>query len=199
MASPALTVRAPATRDEILHELNRLAAEVSGLADSFDADGFFAAQHEGGVRKWSPAEQLRHLTRSTYPLARAFATPRLALALRFGIALRPSESYEALAVRYARYLETERPSSGRFGPSPDAAAPDAARRGEIMTRWRDSVSRLAGAAAGWSERALDRYRLPHPLLGKLTSREMLLFTLFHTSHHARQIDRRRAAGAGRPV
>ena len=35
----------------------------------------------------------------------------------------------------------------------------------------------------WSERALDRYRLPHPLLGRLTVREMLLFTLYHSVHH----------------
>lgn len=192
VTSADLVVRPPAAREEILAELARLAAEVVRLADGFDRPSFFAQQSEDGVAKWSPAEQLRHLTRSTYPLARGYAFPRVALALRFGVALRGSEKYEIVAERYSRYLET-RPDAGRFAPTPDDAAPDDARRAQIMTRWRDAVSRLAGAVEPWSERALDRYRLPHPLLGRLTAREMLFFTLFHTSHHARQVERRRPA------
>jgi hypothetical protein len=35
----------------------------------------------------------------------------------------------------------------------------------------------------WSEKNLDAYLLPHPLLGKITVREMLFFTTFHTDHH----------------
>lgn len=35
----------------------------------------------------------------------------------------------------------------------------------------------------WDEAALDRIRLPHPLLGKLAVRETLLFTLYHDRHH----------------
>jgi len=30
---------------------------------------------------------------------------------------------------------------------------------------------------------LDRVMLPHPLLGKLTLREMLFFTIYHVEHH----------------
>ena len=35
----------------------------------------------------------------------------------------------------------------------------------------------------WSEKDLDKYKLPHPLLGKLTVREMLFFTIYHNEHH----------------
>jgi DinB superfamily len=34
-----------------------------------------------------------------------------------------------------------------------------------------------------SEEELDTYLLPHPLLGKLTFREMLYFTAYHAEHH----------------
>lgn len=189
-AAPDLEVRPPRSRADVVSELTRLAAEVARLVESFDTPAFFAAQSEGGEVKWSPAEQVRHLTRSTYPLARAFAMPRLALALRFGVTLRGGGSYEDVAARYTRYLET-RPDSGRFGPGRDELAHDDARRAEIMARWRDAVSRLAAAVERWPERALDRYRLPHPLMGAISTREMLHFTLFHTSHHARQVGRRR--------
>ena len=51
----------------------------------------------------------------------------------------------------------------------------------------------------WGELALDRYRLPHPLLGRLTVREMLLFTLYHSVHHfnlvSTRVEEREMSGA----
>ena len=34
-----------------------------------------------------------------------------------------------------------------------------------------------------TESDLDKYILPHPLLGKVTLREMLYFTIHHNEHH----------------
>ena len=39
------------------------------------------------------------------------------------------------------------------------------------------------------EEHLDIYVLPHPLLGKLTFREMLYFTAYHVQHHHEIIKR----------
>lgn len=188
----ALVVHAPRTREEIVTELARLAVVVESVASGLDTTSFFAPQVEDGEIRWSPAEQVRHLTKSTYPLARAFALPRFVLALRFGVRLRPPRAYDELAADYARLLET-RPDSGRYRPRPETRAPDDARRAEIMAHWRDAVSRLSRAVERWTERALDRHRLPHPLMGAISTREMLFFTLFHTSHHGRQMERRRDA------
>lgn len=190
--SGQLEVRPPASREEILAEISRLAAVIEAFASSMDTATFFAPQIEDGLTRWSPAEQIRHLTRSTYPLARGLSLPRLVLALRFGLRLRRPQSYAQVAERYARFLREERPQAGRFAPSRDEAAPDDARRAQIMARFRDAVSRLAGAVERWPERALDRYRVPHPLLGGMSVREMLFFTAFHTAHHGSQIARRAA-------
>jgi hypothetical protein len=43
---------------------------------------------------------------------------------------------------------------------------------------------------------LDRLRLPHPGLGLLTVREMLLFTLYHNTHHVLGVERRRSSLSG---
>ena len=188
-----LAVAPPDSRPEILAEIGRLAAEVERIAASFDTRSFFAPQYEDGTARWSPAQQLRHLTKATYPLARAFDMPRLALLLRFGMSLRGRGSYGELVRKYEKLLESK-PQAGRFAPDADVAADDA-RRAEIMGRFRDSVSKLCAAADEWSERALDRYRLPHPLLGNLTTREMLWFTVFHTAHHGGQMERRRGSHA----
>ena len=34
-----------------------------------------------------------------------------------------------------------------------------------------------------TEQELDRFKLPHPILGKVSLRELALFTSFHTIHH----------------
>ena len=40
----------------------------------------------------------------------------------------------------------------------------------------------------WSEGDLDLYVIPHPLIGGLTFREILYFTIYHVQHHKKQID-----------
>jgi hypothetical protein len=42
----------------------------------------------------------------------------------------------------------------------------------------------------WSEAALDSVQMPHPLLGRLTAREMIFFTLYHNQHHVEVVRRR---------
>jgi len=39
--------------------------------------------------------------------------------------------------------------------------------------------------------SLDKFMLPHPLLGKLAVREMLFFTMYHNLHHVNNVRRQR--------
>jgi hypothetical protein len=83
-------------------------------------------------------------------------------------------------------------------PREEGAAPE--RRTALLARWERVNARLREALEGWSERDLDRILLPHPLLGKLTTREMLFFTLYHDRHHVEAAKRRLprfGAGAAR--
>jgi len=42
----------------------------------------------------------------------------------------------------------------------------------------------------WKEPQLDQYIAPHPLLGKITLRELCYFTIYHTKHHLNIIKER---------
>jgi hypothetical protein len=64
-----------------------------------------------------------------------------------------------------------------------------------MTRHANSIDELVSLVARWPENALDRRLLPHPLLGRLTVREMLFFTVYHNRHHV-DVVRGRLAAAG---
>lgn len=132
---------------------------------------------------WSPAENVRHLTKSMRAVTMGLRLPRWLLALRFGSAASPSRSFEALHAEYRERL-ARGATAGRFAPSERRPSPDAeGQRGEIMAHHRVALHALREAAGQWPERALDGRMLPHPALGKLTVREMLFFTVFHNRHH----------------
>ncbi len=144
---------------------------------------------------WSPADNVRHLTKSVRAVTRGLQAPKLLLLLRFGRPGHPSRTFEEVRDLYRARL-AKGASAGRFAPSgrPPSDVPEAARE-EIMAFHADAVGSLCRAIGRWSERSLDRRQLPHPLLGPLTVREMLLFSLYHNQHHVDTVRRRHAAMA----
>jgi DinB superfamily len=144
---------------------------------------------------WSPADHVRHLTRSMTPLLPVLRVPMVALRLAFGAATAPSRSYEDIERMYAAALAAGG-TAGRFTPPPDSSARDTARRDAIMDAHSETLRGLTHSLNRWTETQLDAHRLPHPLLGKLTVREMMLFTLLHNQHHVSVAERRRSVLPG---
>ncbi len=146
-------------------------------------EAFFAAQGD----RWSPAEHTRHLAKSARALLPALRLPPWIVSPVFGRASRPSRDFVTLRDEYHRRLAAGG-QAGRFAPSPQSPPADLeAGRETVVARWRASADALRALAARWREPALDRCRLPHPLLGKLTVREMLSFMLYHDAHHLRLV------------
>ncbi len=56
-----------------------------------------------------------------------------------------------------------------------------------MKKLQGLVQKLCKRMNKYSEEELDKYILPHPLMGKVTLREMLYFTIYHVQHHEKQI------------
>ena len=81
--------------------------------------------------------------------------------------------------------------ASRFTPSPQTDSD----RSTILNRLSIANDELKKAIGRWSDADLDRYQMPHPLLGKFTVREMLFFTVYHQHHHMKVTSRRRAASA----
>jgi hypothetical protein len=186
------TPREPETRDEILAQLRELHRVSTAFWDSFPIDAFFAPVGSG----WSPAGNVRHLTKAMRPLARALRLPRFLLGLLFGKAHKPSRSYAGLRDTYLATLAAGA-GAGSFAPEPlQSLGSSEADRMRLMASWEAVARALADAIGRWAEENLDRYRLPHPLLGKLTVREMLLFTVYHNYHHVRSVATRLAAVRG---
>ena len=171
----------PKTRDEIIASLESVHRQATAIWLRFPPRNFYSGPSVGG---WSPAQNIEHLIKSAGPVALALRLPRITLRLLFGTARAKSRSFAQVRQAYRTVLN-EGAQAGRFGPRDDHT-PDnfTVERQRLLAKWEKVLPRLSGAIRGWDEASLDRYRLPHPLLGKLTVREMLYFTLFHLAHHA---------------
>ena len=179
----------PHSGPDLVGALHRLDDAGAAFLRAIPGEEFFAPQGAA----WSPAEHVRHLAKSARPVARALAAPRIILAFRFGLHRGSSPTFADLRRRYLAALAAGA-QAGRFAPSAKAAPHDTeAGRADVMAEWHAANRSLESAVGRWSERSLDRYRLPHPVLGILTVREMLAFTVYHTAHHLRRIAERRGA------
>jgi hypothetical protein len=105
--------------------------------------------------------------------------PKWLVKLVFKKANRPSKSYDKLIEKYLDRLGKGGRASGRFIPG----RVEPVRKTVIGNRIEETVLRLSQSLQKYSEEELDELVLPHPLLGKLTLREMLYFTIYHVEHH----------------
>ncbi len=133
--------------------------------------------------KWTPAQQLNHIVRSVQPVNLAFGLPAFLLRGLFGKANRASRTYPELIAKYHAKLAAGGGASGRFVPP----ATTLQQREKLLAELEKQVSQLTRKVAHCPESKLDALLLPHPLLGKLTLREMLYFTAYHAEHHEQAI------------
>ena len=130
--------------------------------------------------RWSVGDTAQHLYLSVRPVVRVLSSPR-EIFEQWSNAEEPSRSYDVLAELYLRILQTtgiKAPAS--FAPRPDDVP---ANKVTMLTRLTDTYLALANLLTAFSNEEMDRYQMPHPALGMLSVREMILFTGVHTRHH----------------
>ncbi|HEY0305811.1 MAG TPA: DinB family protein [Longimicrobiales bacterium] len=176
-------VRAPATGADIAAELNRLHDESVAFYATLPTATFVAPQGAA----WSPADHVRHLTKSMRALNRGLRLPLFVLRWRFGRASRPSRSYDGVVAAYRKRLETFDGRNNPFAPATSPAVDTEAWRATVMSYHATAVAELIRHARRINEDKLDKIQVPHPLLGKMTLREMLFFMLYHNLHHVRLV------------
>lgn len=130
-------------------------------------------------QKWTAGQQLAHIYLSIKPVTLILSFPTLFIRLVFGKANRPTRSYEDLVKRYLSKLENGGRATSRFVPKMIAFN----QKEKCCRALTKNTKVLCSKIEQFTEKDLDTLILPHPLLGKLTIREMLYFTVYHVSHH----------------
>lgn len=175
-----LDIGNPFVKTDLIAALQTVNGTISDYMAALSPEAFY--DHPPEV--WSPAENLQHLIQSVSPVVRAMQFPREKLSARFGLADRPSQPYADMVAQYKHLISGGVQAMGQYIPVLDAAITDqGAVQAQILANWRQVGDDLTTTLDGWNEADLDSYQLPHPILGVLTMREMLFFTLYHNQHH----------------
>ena len=131
--------------------------------------------------KWNAGQHLDHIIRSVSAVRQALRVPKMILRIIFPKANRPSKDYEGLVEKYKSRLQQGGKAGGRFIP----ATIKATDKNNLVQKLNQQVNKLCDLLKDYNEDDLDSITLPHPLLGRLTMREMLYFTIYHVQHHHR--------------
>jgi hypothetical protein len=131
--------------------------------------------------KWSVAENVQHLIISTNMSTLAFSLPKFIVRWISGMPNRGSRTYGQLVEKYKQKLAEGGAASGRFIPKPITIKEG---KEKLLQNWEKATGKhLTALKNNRTEKDLDNYLVKHPLLGRITLRELCYFTIYHTEHH----------------
>ena len=138
-----------------------------------------------GTGTWNALQHMAHIHLGVKAMAAYLSLPKKVIAETFGRKQRPSMSMAALTRKYYERLAQGVVPPDRFIP-PTVKADEAA---SVIHEGRVLLRALVDALSTWDDADLDTYACPHPAMGLLTAREMVLFTALHARHHTVSIER----------
>jgi len=180
------------TKEEIIKQLHSAKEEFTSFCSAIEADKFFHQPKE----KWSIAQNVNHLTISANNTRLVFLLPKFVVRLYSGKPNRASRSYNELVSKYKLKLQQGGRASGRFIPKIISPKTGKENLSQAFTKSMDKL--INSIEQKWANPQLDKYIAPHPLLGKITLRELCYFTMYHTQHHLAIIKERLAENNSRP-
>lgn len=166
------------TRSEILQEIRLLADEYNSLLASISNEAF----RDKIPGKWSIAENIEHLINTNTITALAFTMPKSALGFAFGKHSGSSRGAKEIVRAYQKKI-----SAGAGAPALYVPKIPFISKSILTNGFNKSVEILEQVTGVWQDEDLDKYLFPHPILGKITGREMLSFTAYHLYHHLNTI------------
>lgn len=169
------------TKSELIIALNDSNRRAENWFSTMPVNDFFT--RHGDV--WSPADNVDHMIKAVKPVAKALKLPKFTLQAMFGKSDNPSMTYEELCQIYREAIANGAQASGRYLPNQESPVEDAnVKKKALLDQWSKANAELLSIVEKWDETELDQYLLPHPLIGKLTIREMIFFTIYHNLRHA---------------
>ena len=164
-------------KEEIIIQLNAVCKEFADGCSTINDQLFFRQPAD----KWSIAQDVRHLITSADTTRLAFSLPKFIVRWYTGKPNRPSRTYDELVAKYQLKLQQGGRAGGRFVPK--LVEPKISKEKQLQTFEKVMKKLVHTIEKKWDDALLDKYLAPHPLLGKITLRELGYFTIYHTRHH----------------
>lgn len=138
----------------------------------------------GPQNKWTTGQQSLHLLQSVVPLNTALSLPRFFIKNRFGKTNRELRSYDEVVARYKERLHEIQTNNL---VKRELHNPKNSDKYYLLNRLQIEHRKLEYKIRKISDRNLDELVLPHPLMGKMPVRELLMWTAYHIKHHTDQL------------
>lgn len=139
----------------------------------------------GPEGKWTTGQQVLHLLQSIKPLNTALSLPKFVLKFKFGKSNRVVRDYDAIKNRYLERLEEAKGIT--FKGSQNMKVSPLKEKQYLLNRLQVENKKLQHKTKKWSDSDLDTYILPHPLMGKMPVREIIMWTAYHVEHHTKTL------------
>jgi hypothetical protein len=167
------------TKEDILLALREVFGQLKSAMQAAD-DNAFKKSTNG---KWSIAQNIDHLSISNSITALSLDMPKPVLIQLFKTNNRPNWNYDEVVWKYQRSLSEGAKATLPFQPKLSLVPV----RFIVENYWNLSSAHLLKSVEKWKEQDLDTYLIPHPIIGKITVRELLFFTVYHLNHHLKTI------------
>ncbi|MBK5272144.1 MAG: DinB family protein [Bacteroidia bacterium] len=175
------------SKEDIIQELEVVLKELTDFCSDINDQLFFQQAPE----KWSVAQNVKHLITSARMTNLAFSFPKFVIKIYAGKPNRSSRSFDELVAKYKLKLSQGGRASGRFVPK---IISEKEGKENLLHHFSKAMQHVEiSIQKKWKDPQLDQYIAPHPLLGKITLRELCYFTIYHTRHHLEIIKNRVAA------
>ncbi|MEM6698563.1 MAG: DinB family protein [Bacteroidota bacterium] len=165
-------------KSSLATQLSKAYAPILEMANTITEDHF---NFKPSKNRWTAGQQLQHLIISTQVFNKAIRTPKSILQKKFGLNEEPQRDYEKIVEQYQMKLKEGGTAPSKYAPS----ILDFSNKSSIVIGLQKELGHLLSGLEEWSEEDLDRYVLPHPLLGMLSIRELFSFNIYHTKHHTK--------------
>ncbi|NET32628.1 MAG: DinB family protein [Cyanothece sp. SIO1E1] len=165
---------------EIRQGLDKAFEEIISFIENQSDDLFESSIADG---KWSTGEQLEHLIKSVVPINLGLVLPKKILKWKYGTADREEMTFNELTSLYKQKLS----EGGKATPPYVPKNIPLEKKSALLGKYRLEKEKLVKALTKWDEDTISEIVAPHPILGNLTIRELMFFTIYHNYHHLESI------------
>lgn len=159
--------------EQLTNEKNKFITFINSLNDEL-------LRYKPNESKWNCAEQMYHLSTSAISSTLPYQLPAFIVRILFGKVQFKQRSLEELKQQYTDKLNKGAQATGKFAAIDKAQEMN---KEELIKQFDKAYTKLLNAISNCTEENLDACQIPHPLLKKISLRELAYFTIFHTEHH----------------
>jgi len=137
--------------------------------------------NQGPEGKWTTGQHIMHLIQGAKPLNRALGMPMFVLWYKFGKANRGPRTYDVVKDKYRTKLAAAGNVLSPFSRNMPETPPEG--KQSIIDQLNKQKDILIKKINRLSEKNMDKFLIPHPLLGRMLIREMVMWNAIHVDHH----------------